>query len=313
MSQILSNKQDNINIVEIFDEYTQIQQYLLQLMLSSVTQTEKPKENPSQYEGDLVYEIDRMRTASSAALWSSNQYPWGKSKWSMFYQNDVMRKIMSVETEQAFESMNETVEEMAEIKNGKYKQTTNDITIHIRCGDIISHGVPYNGFQTMNFFKNARNVIQKRLNTSNTNANVYVLMNILDTQESWSQKNSHSGTKLEDHRKCRIYSNHLMKEFRNNIFNKYKNVILISDGTMHLDYYTMMHSANMVCGLSTFCVAAALCNTHANTIIFPDTFNNVHDFIPKGIVLVKNSWISSQQFKKQNLTISELAQFVNEH
>ena len=90
-------------------------------------------------------------------------------------------------------------EKLAMIRNDKYSQNINDITIHIRCGDIIRVGVRYNGFQTIKYFKNARDIIRDRTGVNDVSkANVYIIMNILDDKSIWEKKNSFLDNKFEE-------------------------------------------------------------------------------------------------------------------
>ena len=88
---------------------------------------------------------------------------------------------------------------------------------------------------------------------------------------------------------------------------------MISNGTMYSDYYKMMYSSNIICGFSTYCLCAVLCNNQYNTVILPDSWYNKIDFIPTGFILIRNFWISSREMRARNLTANELGEFVITH
>ena len=318
MAHIMAKQTDSKNIENELNKYSNIQKYLIDLMMRAVVPP-NPDGNSSKYDGDLLWELDRMRTYGKA-LSGNVIHPWLDAKWSMFYLNDIMREIMHTDTEYAFELMlkqgllaNNYLFPI--IKDGTYSRNINDITIHIRCGDIIRVPVAYNGFQTMKFFEAARDIIQHRanMNVSISDANVYIVMNILDDQYSWEQNNAFLDNKLEDHHKCRIYSNHILKHFREIVFKEYKNVYLVSNGTMYSDFYRIMHSSNIICGFSTFCLCGSLCNIKVNTVVLPDMWYKKLDFVPKRFILTKNIWISSRDRERLNLSATELAEYTISH
>ena len=319
MSQVMVKTTNPGEIESALDRYSMIQQYLLQMMMRAVLPVVIKNEDSSKYDGDVLWEFDKMRTYGKD-LTEEIKHPWLKEKWSMFYLNDIMRGIMHIDTEHAFKLMadegllGDETDEFPAIKNGRYSQNVNDITIHIRCGDIIRMGVTYNGFQTMGFFKDARDIILNRAESKDvSNANVYIVMNILDDEKIWERNNAFLDNRFEDHQKCRIVADRIMGSFKDEVFKDYNDVYLIDNGTMYGDYYKIMHSSNVICGYSTYCLCASLCNDGVNTVVLPDMWFKELDFLPTGWILTPNKWISSREVKVRNLTAVELGNFVIKH
>ena len=82
---------------------------------------------------------------------------------------------------------------------------------------------------------------------------------------------------------------------------------------MNGDFYRMMTAKNVICGFSTFCHSATLSNIDAETIIWPDKFFNDFDFMPHGIVLERNVWLSAAQKQKRNMTVQDLGRYLIEN
>eukprot|EP01084_Bolivina_argentea_P249568 417844_1 len=292
-------------LIQKYEKYYKIQQYLLHVMLSTKHYTI----HTGKYDGDLLYEIEKMRNDSVRMFWNI-RYPWYDAKWSILYLNDIFRKyVMLPETQAAFDyvyKLGMMDFNTTEIKN--IFKNKNDIVIHVRCGDIIRSKRGYSSFQGMSFYENGFDIIKQRSKVKRV-GNVYIMIQLLDDNDLYYKINQFKDHQLDDFVKCRVLADDMMEYMTQ----KNINVYLISNGSMHTDYYRLMVAPNVICGCSTFCHSATLNNIYANTIVWPKNIFSGFDFMPQNIVLVKNTFITSSKLVRANYSAQQLADWIRKH
>ena len=296
------DKYSDIDIDKLLNEYQTIQLYLLQSLISISNNKHLFKTH------EFIDDLYSFQHDSGSHILHSMHWPWG-TKWKWFYLNDVFRKNVIVpETFYVFNKYKHLLN-MNEIeKYNKY-----DIVIHIRCGDMMSDGSKSSGFHTFSYYEKSMEQIMRNNNNNSNDKNItkkaYILLQLLnETEIKDSLINIHSETK-SDEEKCNLFAKIMIPRMKMEIFDKFNySMYLISDGSLHDDYYRLMTAPNVICSKSTFCTSATLSNINATQIIWPS--KSVHNLPTENIYEIKNVMLTSNQIKKHKYSAKQIAEYV---
>ena len=236
-------------------------------LMSSFLPSKTDKMSSSNNKNEIYYpEFDRTPNAHYVIHTTSN---------ILLYYNPYYQKVMYSETKQAIHdyyvhnNKNENIENDTE----KEMHSKSDISIHIRCGDVLQlmHKVKdwdY-GFLTLNFYKYVMNITNwKSKITEDTT--IYIISQL-------SHKATRRGeiSSLED---CNYLINYIVDNGFNEVFKPGK-VKVMYDTDVNDDYNRMLSSPFLICSPSTFCFNVAAANLNANYVIIPNRgawFNFIH-------------------------------------
>ncbi|ETN97382.1 hypothetical protein RFI_40147, partial [Reticulomyxa filosa] len=139
---------------------------------------------------------------------------------------------------------------------------SDDIVIHLRCGDILYGHESYH-LMTLKYFIYVLDRIFEQTNSSVKQQNTYII-------SQTSGKGSHRKEDAESIGNCR----QLVFAFQNKLSEHYANrsvqirFELVNNDIIN-DFALMMYAPNLVCGTSTFCLHAALANPYGR-VFLPD-------------------------------------------
>ena len=177
----------------------------------------------------------------------------------LLYYNQYFQKIMHSEMKTAiidyYNFNDKTV-------NNNFNK--NDITIHIRCGDVLqimhkTKNWDY-GFLTLNYYKYIMNVTNwKSKITENTT--IYILSQL-------NKKGVRKG-EIQTLNDCNYLINYIVDNGLNKIFKPGK-IKIMYDTDVNDDYYRMLNTPFLICSPSTFCFNVGAANINAKYVIIPN-------------------------------------------
>merc|ERR1712228_650081 len=145
---------------------------------------------------------------------------------------------------------------------------TNDIVIHIRCGDLLDYmphiidwGIKdwWYGFLTINYYdyviRNITNYYDKITNKTN----IWILSQL-------TESSLRKGNEQKLMNECKFLINYIVDYGLKRIFYP-GNVNIVYDSDMNDDYYRMINAPLLFCSPSTFCFNAGLANINGIVII----------------------------------------------
>ena len=318
MEQIVSDGLSPSEADRLMTEYDAIRMYFLSVLLSP---SESSAKSPSEIDGDdheLMEQINAFRGMEGQQMFIPMHYPWD-SDYKLFYLNDVFREsVVAPDTEYVFRHFKGSlhIEKMEDFG-------ANDIVIHIRCGDIMSNGKYYSGFQTFDFYRQSLAEIMRRHNASEfsvESGRVFVLLQLVGVKEVGGDVTNPHAVRSEDDRNCQLFADELIPKMRELIVEPMGySLHLISTGTLHEDYYRLMTAPNVICGTSTFCMAATLSNVNATVVIWParptqpGPMPMAQHYAVGNIVELENVWIRSTVITNKKMNGTQVARYVVSH
>ncbi|ETO33547.1 hypothetical protein RFI_03554 [Reticulomyxa filosa] len=146
----------------------------------------------------------------------------------------------------------------------------NDIAVHIRCGDILFGHGDYH-FMTLNYYLFCFDQI---LNQSKHDVQLQRPLSVHFLSQL-SSAGAHTSADSEHVDKCSRLVHALVFKLgerynSSDAKNKSKLQFFIKNDDIVTDFASMMYAPHLICGTSTFCLHAALSNTHHKNVFVPD-------------------------------------------